>query len=150
MAELYLDDFKAGDAFLSGGITITESEIIDFALKYDPQYFHLDVDAAAESIYGGLIASGFQTLAVCFHLFIQKGILAKSSLGSPGIDDLKWRAPVRPGDTLKTRTEVLEVKPSSSKPDRGILRLRYSAMNQHGDEVLSFVLNHLLKRNEKR
>jgi acyl dehydratase len=149
MAELYLDDFKAGDAFLSSGITITESEIIDFALKYDPQYFHLDVNAAAESIYGGLIASGFQTLAVCFRLFIQKGMLAKSSLGSPGIDDLKWRAPVRPGDTLKTKTEVLEVKPSSSKPDRGILRLRYSAINQHGDEVLSFVLNHLLKRNEK-
>jgi acyl dehydratase len=150
MAELYLDDFKAGDAFLSSGITITESEIIDFALKYDPQYFHLDVNAAAESIYGGLIASGFQTLAVCFRLFIQKGMLAKSSLGSPGIDDLKWHAPVRPGDTLKTKTEVLEVKPSSSKPDRGILRLRYSAINQHGDEVLSFVLNHLLKRNEKR
>jgi acyl dehydratase len=150
MAELYLDDFKAGDAFLSSGITITESEIIDFALKYDPQYFHLDVNAAAESIYGGLIASGFQTLAVCFRLFIQKGMLAKSSLGSPGIDDLKWHAPVRPGDTLKTKTEVLEVKPSSSKPDRGILRLRYSAINQHGDEVLSFVLNHLLKRHEKR
>ena len=147
MAELYLDDFKAGDAFLSSGITITESEIIDFASKYDPQYFHLDVNAAAESIYGGLIASGFQTLAVCFRLFIQKGMLAKSSLGSPGIDDLKWHAPVRPGDTLKTKTEVLEVKPSSSKPDRGILRLRYSAINQHGDEVLSFVLNHLLKRN---
>ncbi len=150
MAELFLDDFKPGDAFLSDGITITESEIIDFALKYDPQYFHLDVNAAAESTYGGLIASGFQTLAVCFRLFIQKGMLAKSSLGSPGIDDLKWRAPVRPGDTLKTKTEVLEVKPSSTKPDRGILRLRYSAINQHGDEVLSFVLNHLLKRNEKR
>jgi len=150
MAELFLDDFKAGDTFLSDGVTITESEIIDFALKYDPQHFHLDVNAAADSIYGGLIASGFQTLAVCFRLFIQKGILAKSSLGSPGIDDLKWRAPVRPGDTLKTRTEVLEIKPSSSKPDRGILRLRYSAINQHGDEVLSFVLNHLLKKNEKR
>lgn len=150
MAELFLDDFKAGDTFQSDGVTLTECEIIDFAQKYDPQYFHLDVNAAAESIYGGLIASGFQTLAVCFRLFIQKGILAKSSLGSPGIDNLKWRAPVRPGDTLKTKTEVLEIKPSTSKPDRGILRLQYSAINQHGDEVLSFVLNHLLKRNGKR
>ena len=142
----YLDDFDVGETFVSPGITVTESDIIEFALKYDPQSFHLDVNAASESLYGGLIASGFQTMALCFRLFIQSGMLADSSMGSPGIDELRFLAPVRPGDTLHTENEVIEVKPSRSKDDRGILRLKYVAINQHGDAVLSFVLNHLLKR----
>lgn len=142
----YLDDFEVGETFVSPGITITESEIIEFALKYDPQSFHLDVNAASESLYGGLIASGFQTMALCFRLFIQNGMLAESSMGSPGIDELRFLAPVRPGDTLHTENEVIEVKPSRSKEDRGILRLKYVAINQHGDAVLSFITNHLLKR----
>jgi acyl dehydratase len=141
-----LDDFKVGETFVSPGITVTESEIIEFALKYDPQSFHMDVNAASESLYGGLIASGFQTMALCFRLFIQNGMLADSSMGSPGIDDLRFLAPVRPGDTLHTENEVIEVKPSRSKQDRGILRLKYMAINQHGDAVLSFIINHLLKR----
>jgi acyl dehydratase len=142
----YLDDFQVGESFVSPGITITESEIIEFALKYDPQSFHMDVNAASESLYGGLIASGFQTMALCFRLFIQNGMLAESSMGSPGIDELEFLAPVRPGDTLHTENEVIEVKPSRSKEDRGILRLKYVAINQHGDAVLSFIINHLLKR----
>ena len=141
----YLENWQVGDRLVTGGITLTESEIIDFALRYDPQPFHLDTSAAADSLYGGLIASGFQTLALCFRLFIQTGVLADSSLGSPGIDDLRWLAPVRPGDTLHTEVEALEVKSSASKPDRGILRLRYGAVNQRGEPVLSFVVNHLLK-----
>jgi acyl dehydratase len=144
--ERYLDDFEVGERFTSAGITITESEIIEFALKYDPQSFHMDVNAASESLYGGLIASGFQTLALCFRLFIQNGILAESSMGSPGIDELLFLAPVRPGDTLHTENEVLEVRLSRSREDRGVLRLKYIAVNQHGDAVLSFILNHLLKR----
>ncbi len=142
----YLDDFEAGEKFVSPGITVTESDIIDFALRYDPQSFHMDINAASESLYGGLIASGFQTMALCFRLFIQSGMLAESSMGSPGIDELRFLAPVRPGDTLHTENEVIEVKPSRSKEDRGILRLKYVAVNQHGDAVLSFILNHLLKR----
>ncbi len=142
----YLDDLKPGDRFVSGGLTLTEAEIIDFAFRYDPQPFHLDANAAAESPYGGLIASGFQSLALCFRLFIQSGILAESSMGSPGIDELRWLAPVRPGDTLHGRIEVLSVKPSSSKPDRGIARLKYQALNQRDEVVLSFIVNHLLKR----
>ena len=109
----FLDDLNPGDRFTSPGITLTEAEIIDFALRYDPQSFHLDAVAAAESPYGGLIASGFQSLALCFRLFIQSGILAESSMGSPGIDELRWLAPVRPGDTLHTEVDVLEVRPSS-------------------------------------
>jgi len=142
----YLDDFQVGERFVSPGITVTESEIIEFALKYDPQSFHMDVNAASESLYGGLIASGFQTMALCFRLFIQNGMLADSSMGSPGIDELRFFAPVRPGDTLHTENEVIEVKPSRSKQDRGILRLKYVAINQHDDAVLSFIINHLLKR----
>jgi len=146
----YLDDLNPGQTFSTPGVTLTEAEIIDFAWRYDPQPFHLDANAAAESPYGGLIASGFQSLAVCFRLFIQSGILAESSLGSPGIDELRWLAPVRPGDTLHCEVEVLEVRPSRSKPDRGIARLRYQAINQRSEVVLSFVVNHLLRRNNTR
>ncbi len=142
----YLDDLKAGQTFKSNGLTLTEAEIIGFAWKYDPQPFHLDLGAAAKSPYGGLIASGFQSLAVCFRLFIQSGIFLESSIGSPGIDELRWLAPVRPGDTLHTEVAVLEVRPSASKPDRGIVRLKYQAINQQGEVVLSFIVNHLLKR----
>lgn len=142
----YLDDFSQGERFVTPGITLTDGEIIDFALKYDPQSFHLDANAAADSLYGGLIASGFHTLSLCFRLFIQSGILASCSMGSPGIDELRWLAPVRPGDTLHSEVEVLEVKPSKSKPDRGILRLKYAAINQHGEAVLTFIVNHFLMR----
>lgn len=142
----YLDDLKVGQSFKTNGATITESDIIGFALKYDPQPFHLDVVEAAKSPYAGLIASGFQSLAYCFRLFIQSGVFLESSIGSPGIDELRWLAPVRPGDTLYTEVEVLEVRPSASKPDRGIARLKYQARNQHGDVLLTFVVNHLLKR----
>ncbi|AXS80408.1 MaoC family dehydratase [Dechloromonas sp. HYN0024] len=143
----FLDDLTPGQTFVTPGFTLTEAEIIDFAWRYDPQPFHLDTNAAANSPYGGLIASGFQSLAICFRLFIQSGILADSSMGSPGIDELRWLAPVRPGDTLHGEIEVLEVRPSKSKPDRGIARLRYQAINQRGEAVLSFIVNHLLRRN---
>jgi len=142
----YLDDLKPGDRFVSGGLTLTEAEIIDFAFRYDPQPFHLDANAAADSPYGGLIASGFHSIAVCFRLFIQSGIFNRSSIGSPGIDELRWLAPVRPGDTLHSEIEVLEVRPSSSRPDRGIARLKYQAVNQRGETVLTFIVNHLLRR----
>ena len=144
----YLDDLQAGQRFVSGGITLSEAEIIDFAWRYDPQAFHLDVNAATESPYGGLIASGFQSMTLCFRLFIQSGVLAESSLGSPGIDELRWLAPVRPGDTLHSDVEVLEVRPSASKPDRGIARLKYQAVNQRGEAVLSFIVIHLLRRRQ--
>ena len=142
----FLDDLTPGQRFTSPGLTLTEAEIIDFAWRYDPQPFHLNANAAANSPYGGLIASGFQSLAICFRLFIQSGILAESSMGSPGIDELRWLAPVRPGDTLHSEIEVLEVRPSNSKPDRGIARLKYQAVNQRGEAVLSFIVMHLLRR----
>ena len=144
--ERFLDDFTVGDVFTTTGYTFTEADIIDFALRFDPQPFHLDTLAAARSPYGGLIASGFHTIAICFRLFIQRGLLTACSIGSPGMDEVRWLAPVRPGDTLYTRVEVLAVRPSRSKPDRGILEARYAAINQHGETVLTFLALHLLSR----
>ncbi len=146
VGDRYFDDFTLGETFVSPGITLTQSEIIDFALKYDPQPFHLDAEAAAESPYGGLIASGFQTLALCFRMFTQLRLIAACSLGSPGIDELRWLAPVRPGDTLHTVAEVRETRPSKSKPGQGTLRMHYAAINQHGDTVLTMVAIHILRR----
>ena len=142
----YLDDLSEGQAFRTNGLTLTEAEIIDFAWRYDPQPFHLDIGEAAQSPYGGLIASGFQSLALCFRLFIQTGVFLESSLGSPGIDELRWTKPVRPGDTLRMRGEVLELRPSQSKPDRGVARFRIEVVNQKDEVVLSALPLWILKK----
>jgi len=142
----YLDDLIPGERFTTRGVTLTEGSIVDFAWRYDPQPFHLDKEAAAGSHYGGLIASGLQTLAVCFRLLLETGVFHEASIGSPGFDELRWLAPVRPGDTIHTEAEVVDIRPSASKPDRGIARLRYRALNQHGHAVLSFTMMHLLLR----
>jgi acyl dehydratase len=146
MTAKFLDDLRPGERFVTGGITLSESEIIGFALTCDPQPFHLNAVVAAESIYGGLIASGFHVVALTFRLFIQSGMLADSSMGSPGIDELRWFARARPGDTLHAEVEVMAALLSKSKADRGIARLRYSAFNQRHELVSSFVVNHLLLR----
>jgi acyl dehydratase len=142
----WLDDFQIGERFVSQGLTFTEASIIDFAFQYDPQPFHLDVGAAARSPYGGLIASGFQTVLVCFRLFIQTGIIIDSGIGSPGVDEIRWLAPVRPGDTLHSEVEVLEVRRSGSRPDRGTVRVLFEGRNQRGEKVLSFVGNQMVLR----
>jgi acyl dehydratase len=146
MTERYFDDFAIGETFTTRGVTLTESMIIDFALTYDPQPFHIDVEAAKQSNYGGLIASGFHTLALGFRMVLETGIFRAASMGSPGFDELRWVKPVRPGDTLHTELEVADKKPSSSKPDRGIMRVAYRIKNQNGEDVLTFLSMHLLKR----
>lgn len=148
MEGLYLEEFKAGDRFETAGKTISEAEILEFALKYDPQPFHMDVEAAKESIFGGLIASGVQTLAVALRMIVQAGIFAGTNLGSPGLDELRWHRPLRPGDTLRMVVEVLEVRPSSSKPDRGTVTLRYNALNQRGEVVMTCRCAQIIKRRE--
>jgi acyl dehydratase len=119
-------------------MTLTESAIIDFAALYDPQPFHIDRVAAMQSPYGGLIASGFHTLAVCFRMFLALGLIADSSLGSPGIDELRWLGPVRPDDTLHATAEVLEARPSSKRDDRGYVVLALAAVNHRGETVMTF------------
>ena len=142
----YFDDFKPGDRFQSAPLAVSEALIVEFGRFYDPQLFHTDPQAASETIYSGLIASGLQTIALTFKLFLETGTLAGSSLGSPGLDEIRWKVPVRPGDTLHVVAEVLEVRASSSKPDRGIVRIHYTTMNQRGEAVLTFVGNQLLRR----
>ena len=146
MTDLYFEDFKPGVRFESPGITVTESEIIHFALRYDPQAFHLDAVAAKESPYGGLISSGFQTLGLSFRMFLQTGAFAACSLGAFGIDEVRWLLPVRPGDTVRVISEVLEARASSSKPDRGIVRLKHTTLNQRGEAVQTMVGIHILRR----
>jgi len=143
---LYLEDFTPGREFLTDGVTITEAQILDFALAFDPQPFHLDVEAAKQSIFGGLIASGFHTMALTFRLFAQTRALAASSLGSPGVDELRWIRPVRPGDTLRAVVRVAEQRPSTSKPDRGIVRLQWTTLNQAGESVLTMTSMQLVRR----
>ena len=143
---LYLEDFTPGREFLTDGVTITEAQILDFALAFDPQPFHLDVEAAKQSIFGGLIASGFHTMALTFRLFAQTRALAASSLGSPGVDELRWLRPVRPGDTLRAVVRVAEQRPSTSKPDRGIVRLQWTTLNQAGEPVLTMTSMQLVRR----
>ncbi|HEY9549725.1 MAG TPA: MaoC family dehydratase [Kiloniellaceae bacterium] len=146
MQERYFDDFEPGQTFNSKGVTLSESQILDFAMLYDPQPFHLDKEAAAEGPFNGLIASGFQTLAVAFRIFYQTGIINACSMGSPGLDELRWLRPVRPGDTLKVTATVREKRPSKSKPDRGTLIMDYVVTNQKDEPVMTFTAIHILAR----
>ena len=146
MVELYLDDLRPGDVIPLGTHTIGRDEIVEFARAYDPQPFHLDEAAAAESIYGGLIASGWQTVCVFMRLFADGLLNRAAAMGSPGIDELRWLKPVRPGDELHARVEVVRVRPSRSRPDRGIARLRCAVADGHGDDVLTFEANVLFGR----
>jgi acyl dehydratase len=142
----YFDDFKPGDRFQSAPLLVSEALIVEFGRFYDPQVFHTDQQVAKETVYGGLIASGLQTIALTFKLFLETGTLAASSLGSPGLDEIRWKAPVRPGDTLHVVAEVLEARPSTSKPDRGIVRILYTTLNQRGETVMTLIGNQLLRR----
>jgi len=141
-----LDDLVIGEIFETSGYTLTQADITDFAFRFDPQPFHIDAVAAELSLFGGLIASGFHTIALCFRLFIQSGIFARSSVGGTGLDEVRWYAPVRPGDTLHAEVEVSKLIPSQSKEDRGIAVLHYRGYNQRDELVVSFYGNHYLLR----
>ncbi len=136
--ERYLEDYSAGEVVRAHGVTLSEADIIEFAFRYDPQPFHIDKPAAARSAYGGLIASGWQVAALAFRMLVQAGLLGKGSLGSPGIDALRWHLPVRPGDTLYAMVEIAEVRPSATKPDRGVVTMHYRIDNQQGEMVMSW------------
>jgi acyl dehydratase len=134
----YFEDFTVDSEIVSAGQTLTLDAMIAFAVQYDPQSFHIDAEAAQASPYGGIIASGFQTLAVGFRMFLDTGVLAGTSFGSPGMDEVRWLRPVRPGDTLHTIVRVLEARPSASKPDRGIVRASFRVLNGKNEDVLTF------------
>jgi acyl dehydratase len=146
MRDLWFEDFAAGQCFRTAGATLSEAQILEFGWAHDPQPFHIDKEAAASSPFGGLIASGFQTLLVSFRLVYQEGIINAASIGSPGLDELRWPRPVRPGDTLKVEAEVREVRASASRPDRGLVTIAYTVSNQADEPVMTYRAMHLLRR----
>lgn len=143
---MYFDDLPVGFTHETESQTLSEDEIIDFAKKYDPQPFHIDKAAAAGSIYGGIIASGFQTLIVAFDLILESNVWREASMGSPGLDELRWKLPVRPGDSLRVKMTVTASEPSKSRPDRGRTTIFYEILNQKNEIVSSYYAMQLLKR----
>ena len=134
---LYWEDFKVGELLEMGSHCFTAEEIIDFARQFDPQPFHIDPQAARESFYGTLIASGWHTCAVAMRLMCDSYVNRTRSMGSPGVDNIRWLAPVKAGDTLTYRRIALEARASRSRPGVGLVRNRWEAINQDGVLVLT-------------
>ena len=145
MSGLFFEDFYVGRQFATAPVTLSESEIVAFAEKYDPQPMHTDKVAAGKSVYGGLIASGFQTIAVAAGQWLRTGLQDGTGLGGPGLRDIRWLAPVRPADVLHTTVEVADARPSRSRPDRGIVRFAYTMRNDT-ETVATFSAIILLRR----
>ncbi|RDI72948.1 MaoC family dehydratase [Halopelagius longus] len=134
----FFEDLSVGDEEEFGEYEATEEEILEFAEKYDPQWFHTDPERAeAESMYGGLIASGWHTAAMTMRMLVEEFLSESASLGAKGVDELRWRRPVEPGDTLSVRTEVLEKVEET--PSRGLVRVRITTLNGDGEEACSMV-----------
>lgn len=143
---MYFDDLPVGFRFTSDTKALPLSEILAFARQWDPQPFHLDADAAAQSPYGGIIASGFHTMLTAFLLTLQSDVWREASMGSPGMDDVRWLLPVRPDDVLHVTGEVTASTPSRSRPDRGRCEIRYDVFNQTDERVMTFLAVHILRR----
>ncbi|MFB3917485.1 MAG: MaoC family dehydratase [Terriglobales bacterium] len=133
----YFEDYVPGSVYEYGAIRLDEADIITFAKDFDPQYFHLDREAAAHSPFGGLIASGWHTTCVMMRLMVDHYLSECSCLGSPGVDELRFHLPVRPGDSLSIRVTVVQAHRSRSKPDRGVVRSRVEVLNQNREVVLT-------------
>jgi acyl dehydratase len=143
----YFEDFKVGDVTEVGPVSVSEEEIVDFAERYDPQPFHIDPEAAKSSPFGGLIASGWHTTALFMGMFVRSVLLDSASLGSPGVEEIRWTAPVRPGDTLTGRTTVTDVQPSASNPNRGTVFTTNEVFNQNGERVMTLKARGFFARN---
>ena len=146
--ERYLEDFIEGAVHTFGPLTITEEEIVAFGKKFDPQLFHADPEGAKETVYGGLIASGWHTCGLFMRLFVKYYLPGPASLGSPGVDELRWLKPVRPGDELTLRLTVHKVKSSRSKPDRGVLFSFCETLNQDNEVVSTMMAMNLIRYRE--
>lgn len=137
MDKLFLEDFFVGQVIELGSRGVSREEILAFARDFDPQPFHVDEEAAKKSIYGGLIASGWHTTSMLMRLMVDGLLSRSSSMGSPGVDQIRWLLPVRPGDTLSARGVTTEVIPSQQKPDRGVVNSMYEVFNQRGEKVMT-------------
>jgi acyl dehydratase len=144
-SSIYWEDVKDTGETVIGTATVSKEEIIEYSSRYDPHDFHIDEDAARHTHYGGIIASGFHTCSLVTRVMCDAYLLESANLGSPGIDELRWPNPVRPGDVLTVKRTVLESRPTS-KPDRGLLKFLISAENQKGETVLTMKLVNIFKR----
>ena len=144
--EQYFEDFALGDVFRAKPVSVSEAEIVEFARRYDPQPFHTDKAAAAKSQFGGLIASGMQVMAVSFATLIEAGFLRGGGMGSPGLDEVRWHKPMRPGDTIVMQARVIEIKPSTTRADRGYVTLVFEVFNQKRERLMSYNCVEILKR----
>ena len=134
---MFWEDFKVGERAEMGRHTFSEEEILKFARAFDPQPFHIDPQAAQQGFFGGLIASGWHTCAVAMRIMVESYLRHASSLGSPGVDSIRWPVPVRPGDTLLFRREVLAARASATRPGVGLVKHRWDAVNQRGELALT-------------
>lgn len=148
IGDRYFEDYEAGAVYEYGYAVVDEEELLAFARRFDPQPIHVDAKFAADGPFGGLIASGWHTSAILMRLFADHYLSRVASLASPGIDELRWPAPVRPGDSLRLRTTTTETRPSRSKPDRGLVITRGELLNQDDQTVLSLTAMNLLRRRE--
>jgi acyl dehydratase len=142
----YFEDYRPGAIYEYGHTTVTEAEIVEFATRFDPQPIHVDAAYAAAGPFGGLIASGWHTAGLFTRMFVDHYISHVASLASPGVDELRWPVPVRPGDRLHMRTTILEARGSTSKPDRGIVRTRCELFNQDDRQVFHQIAVNFFRR----
>ncbi|WP_328314857.1 MaoC family dehydratase [Streptomyces sp. NBC_00442] len=145
VGDRYFEDYTADTTHACGSLTVTERDIIDFASRFDPQAFHIDPVAAEDGPFGGLVASGWHTAALMMKLFAAHYLSTVASLGSPGVDELRWLKPVRPGDRLHLRVHILETRPSRSDPGRGIVRSLAELLDDDGAAVLRVTVVNLLR-----
>jgi len=142
------EDFSVGEKTELGTVTVTAEEIIAFAERFDPQPFHVDAEAAVDGPFGGLVASGWHTTALFMGLFVRGSLLDSASMGSPGVEEIRWTAPVRPGDTLTGRVTVTDSRPSSKRPDRGTIFTTSEVQNGDGEVVMTMKARGLFRRRE--
>jgi acyl dehydratase len=145
-APLYFEDLAVGQTFGTGTVKVETEMIKAFASEFDPQPFHLDEEAAHESLFGGLVASGWHTAALTMRLLVEGELKIVGGLIGMGAEELRWPRPVRPGDVLRVECEVLDLRPSKSQPDRGIVRVRNTTLNQDGQPVMVLVVNMIVPR----
>jgi acyl dehydratase len=145
-ARRYFEDYVPGSVHEFGPTVVDEAEIVEFARRYDPQPIHTDPQWARSGPFGGLIASGWHTAAIMMRLLVDQYLPSAASLASPGIDELRWLRPVRPGDELRVRVTVIEARPSRSKPDRGLLRSRIEVLEADGSAVMTLIALNIVRR----
>lgn len=148
MSTTYFEDVEEGEVREFGSFTVSEAEIVEFAEQYDPQPFHVDPEAAEESFYGGLIASGWHTACCCMRLLVDGFFADAASMGATGLESLHWYKPVRPGDNIHVSNEIVDVRVSESRDDRGYIKNRTVGENEAGEEVIAWTATNILARRD--